>query len=362
MIKHTFYFIIGLVTIFNSCKETPQKESKPNNVSIEKKVNKKEYKIPDGLKIDSQEEINIDDDETKEIIITAVDNNADYFYEFWFKNAKLIYKFKYPWGSINRKWLINLDDDPTKEIVRIKGYEDGVDYVIYDIVKDSQAPILYFNPALVDKRYPDQYMWAYPNDIESLIVIDKNKLQVSLNSNYSRDDSHTQPKNQKELPFLFFNGRTSQPEAKISGINKYQVLPLQSILKKIQINGFDHSVKISQIFSSWQNDQVEIHIDKDNMTYLFNGQCIYAFDVKIINDNEVELIWGATGMDCTSDMQFAKTFGLSKNLIPQKGKPFAKYSLKNNVINVTYYYKEWIDAYRNQIGEKPFFHEFYLKE
>lgn len=361
MIKHALYFIIGLVTILNSCKETPQKAGNPKDVSVEKKVNKKEYKIPDGLKIDNQEEINIDDDESKEIIITAVDKNADYFYEFWYKNDKLIYEFKYPWGSINRRWLLNLDDDATKEIVRIQGYEDGVDYVIYDIVKDKQVPILYFNPALVDKRYPDQYMWAYPNDIENLIVID-NKLQVSLNNNYPRDDSHTQPKNQRELPFLFFNGRTSQPQAKIAGINKYQVLPLQTIIKKIQIDGIDHSVNKSQIFNSWQNEQVEIHIDKDNISYLFNGQCIYAFPVKIINDSEVELIWGEIGMDCTSDMQFSKTFGLSKNLIPQKGKPFAKYTSTNKFIKVTYYYKEWVEAYRKQIDKKQFSGEFYLKE
>ncbi|WP_395077650.1 hypothetical protein [Flavobacterium sp.] len=201
---------------------------------ITEKQTSKKYIIPSNLKIQKQEEINIDNDEAKEIIITAVDKNVDYFYEFWFKNDKLIYHFKYPWGSINKKWLINLDDDKEKEIVRIQGYEDRVDYVIYDISEKQQIPILYFNPVLEDSSYPNQYMWAYPNDIKDLIVNNKNELQVSLNNIKPLDIENSLPDNQKELPYIFFNGQSSQLDMKISSINKPEFMTVQSIINIVQ--------------------------------------------------------------------------------------------------------------------------------
>ncbi|KGK30888.1 hypothetical protein EL45_08240 [Cellulophaga sp. E6(2014)] len=124
----------------------------------------------------------------------------------------------------------------------------------------------------------------------------------------------------------------------------------------------NNKTKSKAIIDSWQNDHIEIHITTDNLTYLFNGQCIYAFSIKIVNDTEVELIWGEIGMDCVNDMQFNETFGLSKELIPQKGKPFAKYSLEKEVVTVTYYYKEWVDSYKNKINNKPFMDVFYFKD
>jgi len=361
--KHFFYLIVTLSIFYNSCKENKSLQSNEDINTTEKLSSKKVYKIPESLKIEKQEKINIDDDETLEVIITAIDKNADYFYEYWFKNDLLIYKFTYPWGSINKKWLVNLDDDNEKEILRIQGYEDGVDYVIYDIAKDKQIPILYFNPVLVDKRYPNQYMWGYPNDIKSLIINKSGEVKVSFNNNYQRDDSHTEPNNQKELPFLFFDGLTSQPEAKIASINKSEFIPLQSIVSEVQKNSkTNHDLlQKGSIFKSWKNDNIEIDITTENLSYVFNGQCVYAFPIKILNDNEVELIWGEIAMDCVNDMQFNRSFGLSKEQIPQKGKPFAKYAQEKEVVKVTYYYEEWVSSYREQINEKPFMNLFYLK-
>lgn len=123
-----------------------------------------------------------------------------------------------------------------------------------------------------------------------------------------------------------------------------------------------NEIKTKTVLDSWQNDSVEIQITTNNINYLFNGQCIYAFPVKILNNKEAELIWGEIGMDCVSDMQFNKTFGLSIEQIPQKGKPFAKYSLEKEVVNVTYYYEEWVDLYKKQINTKPFMNTFYAKK
>lgn len=213
---------------------------------ITEKQAKKTYPIPSNLKIEKQEEINIDSDEAKETIITAVDEKADYFYEFWFKNDKLLYEFKYYWGEINEKWLVNLDNDETKEIVRMQGYGDGVDCAIFDILNKEQTPILYFNPVLEDTRYPNQYMWAYSNDIRDLMINNINQLQVSLNNNEPVNIEHPLPDNQKELPYIFFRGETSQPEMKISSINKPEFMTVQSIINIVQNNQKNFSTTSSE--------------------------------------------------------------------------------------------------------------------
>ncbi len=204
----------------------------------EKQTNKKIYDIPSNLKIEKQEEINIDSDEAKEIIITAVDKNADYFYEFWFKNDKLLYEFKYYWGNVNKKWIVNLDNDERKEIIRMQGYADADDIkcIIFDIVDNQQLPLLYFNPVLKDTKYPNQYLWAYSNDVKDLIVNNKNELQVSLNNIKSLDIENSLPDNQKELPYIFFNGQSSQPDMKISSIKKPEFMTVQSIINIVQKN------------------------------------------------------------------------------------------------------------------------------
>ena len=98
--------------------------------------------------------------------------------------------------------------------------------------------------------------------------------------------------------------------------------------------------KITSIFNSWVNDDdiPEIHINRNQINYLFHGQCVYSFPVKILNENEVELVWGYKGRDCVYDVLFDETFNLPKGKIPQKGKPFSKYTIENNTIKVTYYY------------------------
>ncbi|OWP86848.1 hypothetical protein BWK60_06770 [Flavobacterium covae] len=176
--KFRFIFCFLAITVLDlSCKKnnvTVQNDSEKSSI---KQVEKKVYEIPSELKIISQEEIDFDDDGTKDTIITATDDKAINTTEFWLKNNEFLYEFTYPWGSINKKWLVNLDDDAEIEIVRIQGDEDGVDYVIYDIIDKEQKAILYFNPVLEDNRYPNQFMWAYPNDIKGLIVNQKREIK-----------------------------------------------------------------------------------------------------------------------------------------------------------------------------------------
>ena len=126
--------------------------------------------------------------------------------------------------------------------------------------------------------------------------------------------------------------------------------------------------KITSIFNSWVNDDdiPEIHINRNQINYLFHGQCVYSFPVKILNENEVELVWGYKGRDCVYDVLFDETFNLPKGKIPQKGKPFSKYTIENNTIKVTYYYNEWLEKYRKKMKENdkpfPFLKSFSLKK
>ncbi|GAA4770943.1 hypothetical protein GCM10023230_21390 [Flavobacterium hankyongi] len=237
-----FFCFIALAILELSCKENQASTSTISEKSTTEETSKKSYQIPSGFKIENQGEIDIDDDGVKETIITASDENAIKMTEFWFKNDQLLYEFTYPWESIKKRWLVNLDEDNLKETVRIEGDEDGADYVIYDIVNKQQKPILYFNPILEDSRYPGQYMWAYPNDIEKLIVNHKKEIQVSLNNDFQRDDNHTEPEGQKELPFVFLSGKTSQPNMKLSKMNKPQFIRLETLVAKVFKNKEDQDV------------------------------------------------------------------------------------------------------------------------
>lgn len=88
--------------------------------------------------------------------------------------------------------------------------------------------------------------------------------------------------------------------------------------------------------------------------------------MKILNENEVELIWGHKGRDCIYEVFFDETFDLPKEKIPQKEKPFAKYTLDKELIKVSYYYEEWVERYKEKITKEgkpfPFLKSFVLKK
>ncbi|WP_136667872.1 hypothetical protein [Flavobacterium sp. H122] len=237
-LKLVFCFI-ALAILGFSCKENQASKNTVTEKNTTEKTLNKTYQIPSGYKIENQEEVDFDNDGMKETIITASDESAIKTTEFWIKDNQLLYEFTYPWEGIKKRWLVNLDDDALTEIVRIEGDEDGTDYVIYDIVNKQQKPILFFNPVLEDSRYPGQYMWAYPNDIEGLVVNQKKEIQVSLNNDFVRDDNHTEPENQKELPFVFFKRKTSQPNMKLSKMNKPQFIRLEGLVAKVFKNKED---------------------------------------------------------------------------------------------------------------------------
>ena len=223
------YSILGLL-IITSCKQNSKTEQKVmlSSAKTDQEILKN---IPADYKIEKQENINIDNDADEELIVTAVDSKNDKYFEYWYKKGNLIHEFSYSFVPINYKWFANLDDDNEKEIIRAQGYEDGVDYAIYKIKDNEEIVQLYFNPGLKDSKYADKNFWAYPSDIKGVIVDQDKKLLVSLNNNYPRDDDHTIPDNQKELPFIFFEGSTTQPDMQLKNLKPLEKLDLKSLIK-----------------------------------------------------------------------------------------------------------------------------------
>ena len=108
-------------------------------------------------------------------------------------------------------------------------------------------------------------------------------------------------------------------------------------------SGYIVDLENLSIYSRWD----DISISRANVTFYIHGQCIYSFLTKIINDNEVELIWSPNG-DCVFDAGFYNDFGLTN--VPEIGKPFAKYTLNGETLSVTYYYPEWTNTYSEGNG------------
>lgn len=117
------------------------------------------------------------------------------------------------------------------------------------------------------------------------------------------------------------------------------------------------------IFNRWHYDYMpELRISEKEFLYVFHGQCIYTFGVNVIDETQVELIWSLKGGNCVFELSLDETFDLPENKIPQEDKPFAKYTLDNNKVKVTYYYKEWVDKFHKNVGKNTFVDEFILSE
>ena len=277
-------YLIIVNIFFLSCKETSGQKigNKPSD-----RDPKIEQLIPKDQKVVSKEKIDIDGDNEQETVITTSDADATTSYEYWFKNGKLLYQFSYPWGSINKKWLINIDNDKQYEIIRAIGYEDGIDYVIYDIQNGKQIPLLYFNPALQDTRYPGKTFWGYPGDIKELVTDADKKILASLNNNFERDGDYTMPKDQRELPFIYFKGSTSQPDMVIKEIYTPQYKSLDEIRVLVNIAGSTTEQAVFNANASFNNDQIKYRIEvlKNNSDKDAYDQLHFNLPIKIYKGN-----------------------------------------------------------------------------
>lgn len=115
--------------------------------------------------------------------------------------------------------------------------------------------------------------------------------------------------------------------------------------------------KVNIYGQRWYGGIVRLDVGETSLNYWYHGQCIYFYPVKKISNTVFEMIW-ARDMDCRFDNGTDETFGVKKT--PEIGKPFAKYTLKNNILYAEYYYKEWVEKYNEQI-EGVFVDKYFLR-
>ncbi|MCD9854895.1 hypothetical protein LUD75_09275 [Epilithonimonas sp. JDS] len=134
--------------------------------------------------------------------------------------------------------------------------------------------------------------------------------------------------------------------------------------KILNMDGFDYDSfirtfqKNNDFTGYWENGMVTISVSKTSLNFEYHGQCMYTYPIKQLSDTDFEMIW-AREMDCKFDNGTDRKFGL-KN-VPEIGKAFARFSLKNKVLNVDYYYKDWVDKYSKEVHEGVFTSDFYKK-
>lgn len=134
--------------------------------------------------------------------------------------------------------------------------------------------------------------------------------------------------------------------------------------KILEMEGFDYDrfirsfQKSNDFTGSWVNDLVTFNIGESSLALLYHGQCVYFYPIRKISDTEFEMIW-AREMDCVFDNGTDKQFKLQN--FPQIGKPFAKMILKDNILNVEYYYKEWVEKYTEEVQSDVFTLKYHRK-
>lgn len=123
------------------------------------------------------------------------------------------------------------------------------------------------------------------------------------------------------------------------------------------LEGFDSRLFIQQFQTGqayegeWTNGFIRLSVGNRYLGFWYHGQCIYFYPIHKISDNTFDLIW-ADDMDCKFDNGTRNTFNL-KNF-PVVGKPFARYTVKNNSLNVKYYYEQWVKRYASKIQDDVF--------
>jgi len=159
------------------------------------------------------------------------------FEEYWISSDfKLIKKLKKFEMDFNYFWLVNIDADVEPEIFSATGYEDGIDYAFYDqdLIKGKDSILFYFNPVIIEK---ETKYWGYPWDISNIITkTDDNKIyfKASTEHDIKNDGEITIPKNQNQLPVIFFYGHSTQPNLKIADIRKVNFKTLNELINEIK--------------------------------------------------------------------------------------------------------------------------------
>lgn len=123
------------------------------------------------------------------------------------------------------------------------------------------------------------------------------------------------------------------------------------------MEGFDYNSltatfqKQNDFTGKWANEMVTLNIGATSLAFEYHGQCVYFYPIKKISSTQFEMIW-ARDMDCKFDNGTSKTFGLKQ--VPEPGKSFAKFTLKNGTLYTEYYYGLWVKRYTEKVQDNVF--------
>jgi hypothetical protein len=167
--------------------------------------------------------VDFNGDGTKDFILEIIPNDQKMSasIEYWLTSDLTIIakKNKYV-QDYDFFWFINLDKDVEPEIFRAIGYEDGIDYAIYDHnpVTGKETLLTYVNPVI---RENDKTYWGYPWDISDMMLKKEGNvvfLWASFDHDIVREGEITVPDPTKKFPAVFFYGHTTQPNIRVGQI------------------------------------------------------------------------------------------------------------------------------------------------
>lgn len=328
--KNTTLLLV-LLSFFMNCnsKEENRKDAKSTEQTKSTTDKPTKKQIADELKI--------------------IEKNGKSFYDWYFKNefpncdiikdknGKCLldtvsyFKTLRNLGTISEKFIHS-------EKARLQGcaeYISTIDYSEFENVDvyeyDEYCVDIYYYYWLKSQEYPNNF------SVKNVRKINDNNASLDIYENY---------------------GGSNVPDVPLSKVKLEKEKSTWKITEITFINREETPAKKVELFGKCENSEVYFHVGEKSLIYFYHGQCAYVYPVRKINETEFEMIW-AKEMDCVFDNGVNETFGLKK--VPEIGKPFAKYKLKNNILYAEYYYKDWVKNYTEKVQKDVFVDKYFRK-
>ncbi|MEQ6119794.1 hypothetical protein [Reichenbachiella sp. MALMAid0571] len=196
----------------------------------------KELKEIITSKIERVISIDIDGDDQNDFIVLSQSEEKYIYDEYWVSSDLRIWLTKTTSEKrIQYVKFLNIDNDPEMEVYEASGYEDGIDYLLYDLNLEigKQEILFFFNPIILED---DKYYWGYPWDIMNMLVknIDGElKILSSLDHDIIREGEVTFPDDQIIFPCIFFNGTSTQQNINVEEIRDIKWRTVEEIYETV---------------------------------------------------------------------------------------------------------------------------------
>jgi hypothetical protein len=308
--------------------------------------NFKEEKINDNKSFE-----NIEKPTGKQIAdeLKTIEKNGKSFYDWYFKNdfpncniikdkngKSLVDTVSYfktlrNLGTISEKF-IRQESARLQACAEFMATLDYSEYESADLYEyDEYCVNIYYYYWLKSQEHPNNF------SVKNVKKINDNMASLDIYENY---------------------GETNVPDVPLSKVFLEKENNIWKITEIKFINQEETPAKKVDFSGKWYGGNVKLHISKDGLGFEYHGQCIYFYPIKKLNETEFEMIW-TKEMDCSFDNGVDDTFGLKK--VPEIGKPFAKYKLKNNILYAEYYYKDWVKKYSEKVQKDVFTEKYFRK-